>query len=443
MTAIDLNTGATAPVADEIDLVDLPVTGTVPRDLNGVLVRNGPNPLRGHFEGTDVLSWWPEDAMLHGISFQEGRVTGYRNRWARTQRWARVHAPDIALSLLDTNPNVNVLQHAGEILALAEGGVPLAMTAELDFLGATRRHMGLARGVTAHPKVDPQTGELMTFRAHWERPWLRYGVTDSEGTQSADVEIEMPSPSMMHDMAITATYSILLDLSVTYDFSMLSRGYRMPLRWHDDRKSQLGVIPRHGGEMRWFDVTPCFIQHVANAYDADESTIVLDVVRYPEYFRLASSGAGFEDSPLGVLWRYLIDLDKGTVTERQLDDVGIELPRINEGRTGRPYRYLYAAEQPTNTEIRGVVRYDLEGGAKQRYRVPEGDQNSEPIFVSRPTASSEDVGWLLVCVYRHATDTSDLVILEGRDIESDPIATVRLPRRIPAGFHGAWLPRDC
>ena len=130
------------------------------------------------------------------------------------------------------------------------------------------------------------------------------------------------------------------------------------------------------------------------------------------------------------------------VIEKQIDDMGIELPRINEERTGRPYRFLYAAEQPTCTEMRGIVRYDLERGSMQRYRVPEGDQNSEPVFVSRRTASAEDDGWVLVCVYRHATNTSDVVILDGRNIASDPVATVRLPRRIPAGFHGAWLPRE-
>lgn len=442
MAAIDLNAGALAPVVDEVHLVDLPAAGAIPRDLNGVLVRNGPNPLRGRFEGNDVLSWWPEAAMLHAISFQDGRVVGYRNRWARTQRWARVHDPDVAASLLDTNPNVNVLHHAGEILALSEGGAPLAMTDELETLGGARRHLGLAGGMTAHPKVDRQTGELMTFRADWKKPWLRYGVTDSNGAQSVDIEIELSSPSMMHDMAITATHSILLDLNVAYDFSMLSRGYRMPLRWHDDRKARLGIISRRGGKVRWFDIAPCFIQHVVNAYDAGASTIILDAVRYPRYLRFAYNDTAFEDNPLGVLWRYVIHLDKGVVTEEQIDDIGIELPRINEGRTGRFYRYLYAAEQPTNTEIRGVVRYDLGRRSMQRYGVPEGDQNSEPVFVSRPNACGEDDGWLLVCVYRHLTDSSDLVILDGRNVEGDPIATVRLPRRIPAGFHGAWLQKD-
>jgi carotenoid cleavage dioxygenase len=144
----------------------------------------------------------------------------------------------MSLPVLDTNPNVNVLHHAGEILALAEGGAPVAITAELETLGAARGHPGLAGGMTAHPKVDPETGELMTFRADWKKPWLRYGVVDRKGAQSIDIEIELPSPSMMHDMAITATHSILLDLNVAYDFSMLSRGHRMPLRWHDAREAR-------------------------------------------------------------------------------------------------------------------------------------------------------------------------------------------------------------
>lgn len=418
------------------------MNGALPPELDGVLVRNGPNPLRGRFEGNDVLSWWPQPAMLHAIQFRDGRALSYRNRWARTRIWAREHAPQQAAELPDTNPNVNVLRHAGETLALAEGSAPLAMTAGLDFLGASQRHPGLAGGMTAHPKVDPVTGELMSFRSHWEQPWLRYGVTGPDGQPQVDQVIEVPGPSMMHDMAITGRYSILLDLNVAYDFSMLQRGYRMPLRWHDERQSRLGVIPRHGGPVRWFEVAPCFILHGVNAYDADDATLVLDVVRYPHYLRLAAGGTGFEDNPLGVPWRYVIHLARGTVSEHALDDAGIELPRINEGWTGRPYRYAYAVRQPTNVEMRGVVCYDLATGATQQYRVPPGDQNSEPVFVPRPGAQDEDDGWVLVCVYRRASDTSDVVVLDGRDIAGEPLATVRLPQRIPAGFHGAWLPRE-
>jgi carotenoid cleavage dioxygenase len=442
MKSIDLNAGAIAPVSRELDLGALRVTGTVPPELDGVLVRNGPNPLSGHFEGNGVLSWWPEAAMLHAIAFEHGEVTGYRNRWLRTQRWAQVRARESASSWPDTNPNVNVIRHAGEILALAEGGAPLAIAPTLDTLGSPRLHSGMAAGTNAHPKIDPYTGELVTFRADWKAPYLRYGVADAAGVQTLDIDIALPAPSMIHDIAITATRSILLDLNVAYDFGMLAQGHRMPLRWHDERCSRLGVIQRRGGDVRWFEIAPCFIQHVVNAYDVDDMAIVLDVVRYPWYLRLKPESTTFEDNPVGTLWRYRIDLASGRVDETPVSEEGIELPRINERWTGQPYRYLYAAAQPTPVEMRGIVRYDWHRGVIERYEVPEGDQNSEPVFVPRPSGTEEDDGWVLCCVYRHTTHTSDVVILDARDVAAGPVATVHLPTRIPAGFHGAWLGKN-
>lgn len=440
MTTIDLNAGALAPVASEVEYLSLRVSGTLPDDLDGMLVRNGPNPLTGRFEGEGVLSWWPEAAMLHGISFEGGKATAYRNKWLRTQRWARVREPQASLSHLDTNPNVNVMRHAGETLALAEGGLPLAVSPMLDTLGPPSRHPFAATGMTAHPKIDAGTGELVMFHADWKPPFLRYGVADAEGETRVDFEIALERPSMMHDIAITQTRSIVLDLNVGYDFSMLKRGHRMPLRWDDERGARLGVVPRHGGKVRWFDVSPCFIQHVVNAYDEAGTTVVLDAVRYPWFLRLMPGGDAFEDNPLGTLHRYRIDLASGRVQEHAVDALGIELPRINELLTGRPYRYFYAVEQPSPVEMRGIVRYDWQSGTYERYGLPPGDQNSEPIFVARRGAQAEDDGWVLSCVYRQATATTDVVVLDARDIAAGPVATVHLPVRIPAGFHGQWLP---
>ncbi|KWA33468.1 carotenoid oxygenase family protein [Burkholderia territorii] len=422
MTTFDLNRGAIAPVADEINVVDLRVTGTIPPELDGTLLRNGPNPPGGRFDGNDVLSWWPEAAMLHAIAFERGRAAGYRNRWARTRRWANVHAPEQAPHLPDTNPNVNVVQHAGELLALAEGGAPLAITAALDTLGAPARHPAFDGAMTAHPKVDPATGELILFRADWRAPWLRYGVADAHGVQRVDLAVDLRAPSMMHDLAITETRSLLLDLNVGYDFAMLKQGHRMPLRWHDDRDARIGVIPRHGGDVHWFGIEPCFIQHVVNAYDCDASCIVLDAVRYPWFLRLDARTGRFAGNPVGELWRYVIDTANGLIDEGPLADGGIE--------------------QPNNAEMRGVMRFDHVRGTTTRYAVPAGDQNGEPVFVPRPGGTDEDDGWLLVMVYRAATDTSDVVILDARAIDAAPVATVHLPRRVPAGFHGAWVPRE-
>ncbi len=439
MSTADLNKGALAPVFDETECLAPVVIGEIPEGLNGTLIRNGPNPLNGRFAGNDVLAWWGEAAMLHGITFADGKALAYRNRWVCTTRWAEHTGASLTETIVDSNPNVNVIKHAGVILALAERGQPAAINYELETLGPTPAQSAFSRGISGHPKIDPVTGELMTFQATWEQPWLRYGVIDADGHETLNMNIDVAAPAMMHDIAITETHTIFMDLNVGFDFSMLQRGYRIPVCWQPNRRSRLGVLARHGGNVTWLEIEPCFIQHVVNAWNTPAGEIVLDVVRYPWYFRPNPDGQDFLPNPLAVLWRYTIDLQRGNVAEQQLGDRHIELPRINEIHTGRENRYLYAVEQPTDTEMRGIVRYDLVSGATLRHAVSEGDQNSEPVFVPRPGAVDEDDGWLLVCVYKKASDTSEIRMLDAKNIFDPPLATVELQRRIPAGFHGAWI----
>lgn len=441
MTIFNLNEGALAPLSNEFDIDSFEVTGQIPSDLNGVLLRNGPNPFSGRFDGHDLLAWWPEAAMLHGLYFSNGRAERYRNRWARTRDWASVHARDQMDSLLDSNPSINIISHAGELLALAEGGKPLAINTELESLGPSNQS-GISNGVAAHPKKDPQTGELITFRANWDHPWLSYGVLDPTGKEVFSTHIDIQSPMMMHDMAITPTHSVLFDLGVAYDFSMMKQGYSIPLRWHKERQCRIGIIPRYGGALRWFKIESCFIQHIANAYNGPDGTIIIDAVRYPWYMRAVQSQAKFEANPLAVLWRYTISVESGKINESAVDELGVEFPRINESLVGQKYHYLYVAEQPTNKEIRGVVRYDVNTGLTTKFAVPPGDQNGEPVFVAKPKPCAEDDGWILFYVYRAKTDRSDLVILNASDMSGDPQAVVHLPHRVPAGFHATWIASD-
>jgi len=223
---------------------------------------------------------------------------------------------------------------------------------------------------------------------------------------------------------------------------MMQQGYRIPLRWQEERQCRIGIIPRFGGTMNWFEIESCFIQHISNAYDGPDGTIVIDAVRYAWYMRALLSEASFEANQLGVLWRYTINLKNGNVSECALDELGVEFARTNESLVGQKYQYLYVAEQPTNEEIRGVVRYDVNTGSKTKFAVPFGDQNGEPVFVAKPGSSTEDDGWLLVYVYRAKIDRSDLIILNANDISGDPQAVVHLPHRIPAGFHATWISSD-
>ncbi len=442
MKELDLNSGALAPVAAEIELDDLPVIGSIPQGLAGTLIRNGPNPLNGLFEGSGVLSWWPEAAMLHATRLNGATgSTSYRNRWVRTHNWAIHNNAANPDQFPATNPNVNLINHAGELLALAEGGAPVATNIELASLGPARHHSGLANAVTAHPKVDPRTGELMSFRANWEAPFLSYNVHSKTGEALHSTAIDVPAPAMMHDMAITTTHSVFLDLNVAYDFSLFAKGYRIPICWQNSRTARLGIIPRTGddSETLWITIEPCFIQHVINAYNHDADTIVLDVMRYSHYLQLDESGSGFQPDPLATPWRYTINLQSGTAQETQLHALNMELPRINEIFTGLPYRYTYAVEQPSNEEMRGICKLDVTNGNITRFELPRGDQNSEPVFVADSKGHDEDSGWVITCVYREKTHTTDVVILDAKNIAAKPLATIPLPCRIPAGFHGIWV----
>lgn len=454
METLDLNQGALAPVTDEVTIAELDVSGQIPTGLDGTLIRSGPNPFDGRFSGGDMLSWWVAPAMVHGVALDNGTARWYRNRWVETGHRKRLSETDRSADRLwDHNPNVNVISHGGRVLALGEGGIPFELDDRLVTVGPTSFGGALSTpagptGMTAHPKIDPRTGELVFFRADWQPPYLRYGTLDAAGKHTVDQEVELPVPVMMHDFAITATRAVFLDLNVGYDFSMLQHGAAMPLRWLDEKPARIGVMPRAGGAVSWVDITPCFIQHVVNAHDLDADTVVFEAVRYDRFLDFDADSCTYRHNPLGTLWRYTLRCDSRTgsmtVAEQQLDDRFVELPRIDERLTGRPHRYTYAVEQPTDVEMRGLIKYDVEGGTSQRHAVAPGDQNSEPIFVPRGRADADadgvgDDGWILACVYRRATDTSDVVILDASDLSADPVATIHLPRRIPAGFHGAWI----
>ncbi len=449
----DLNRGALAAVSEELTIVSPSVTGELPAELTGTLMRNGPNPFDGRFSGADMLAWWVGPAMVHGIDFRDGRARWYRNRWVRTGTWHRHRDPDHeADSLWDHNPNVNLISHGGRLLTLGEGGMPFVVSRELETVGPTTFGDALTgatgpTGMTAHPKIDPVTGALVYFRADWQLPYLRYGVLDADSTMVVDQAIDLPRAVMMHDFAITETRTLFLDLSVGFDFAMLRHGAAMPLRWLE-KPARIGVMARSGGPVAWVEIERCFIQHVVNAYDHDAQTIVFEAVRYPVFLDFDVDTGGYRPNPLGTLWRFTLHIDPASgsisVDEQPLDDRFIELPRIDERQIGRAHRFTYAVEQPTDSEMRGLVKYDSHTDTSERMVIPSGDQNSEPIFVPRQDSAAPrgDDGWLLACVYRQATDTTDVIVADASDLTAEPVATVHLPCRVPAGFHGAWVPSE-
>lgn len=441
-------TGNLAPVSDEVDAFDLPVTGALPPELTGRYFRNGPNPLPGEDRG----HWFAGHGMVHGIRIAGGRARWYRNRWVRTRLLDRVRTGRDGPRELAVNPaNTHVIEHAGRLLALCESGLPYALTPELDTVGPCDFGGRLTTAMTAHPKEDPVTGQLHFFGYGVVPPYLTYHRLAADGSLEHSSTVDVPGPTMMHDFAVTRRHVVWLDLPVTFHRDLVGSG--MPFQWDDGYGARLGVMGHDGGPVRWFDVEPCYVFHVGNAREDEAGRIVLDVVRYDErawtrvWPRLGGDAAGRHGigpaavaAGLGVsrLYRWTIDPATGTVGEEPLDDRLVEFPTVDDARVGRDNRYLYAVADDSATAA--VVKYDVRDGATSTYELGTDRVAGEAVFVPAEGGRGEDDGWLLSIVTDRSGTSSDLLVLDASDLSAAPVAAVHLPRGVPAGFHGSWIP---
>ena len=160
------------------------------------------------------------------------------------------------------------------------------------------------------------------------------------------------------------------------------------------------------------------------------------MVRHSKLFDFDRNGPSEGESSL---CRWLIDPHRTRVTESTLDDSPQEFPRLDERLTGQAYRYGYRVAGSLSTGG-GLYRHDLLNGGREQYQQGPDRRFMEPVFVPRSADSGEDDGWVLAFVYDRSTDGSDVVVLDAADFGGEPVATVHLPRRVPFGFHGNWIP---
>jgi carotenoid cleavage dioxygenase-like enzyme len=437
--------GNYAPVRVERTDHDLEVTGQLPAALDGQLLRTGPNPA-GPVGANH--HWFLGDGMVHGIDISGGRARTYRNRFVRTTKVAEAR-PDLpavgAAPAGAVNPGsgaVHVIEHAGRVLALGEVGLPYELTHELDTVGPYTFDGKLLTSMTAHPKLDPVTGDLHFFGYDFGPVHLRYHRANAAGELVQTEVIDIPRTTMMHDFNVTASRIVFMDLPVVFNLERLARR-NMPFAWDPEAGARLGVMPIGGtnDDVRWFEIEPCYVFHPLNAFD-DGDKVVIDVVRHPSMFATSTIGP---DGDASQLWRWVIDLAAGTVTETQLDDRPSEFPRVADASVGRSYRFGYAAARDASLvgetfDTDGLVKYDLANDTSTFHSAGPGRVPGEGVFVADPDGSHEDDGWVLSVVYDAATDRSDVIVVDARDFSALPVATIHLPTRVPFGFHGSWVP---
>ncbi|MFJ9454378.1 carotenoid oxygenase family protein [Kitasatospora sp. NPDC101447] len=444
MTAKPYLTGHYTPVADEITATGLTVEGTLPPELSGRLIRNGHNPK----PGVTPTHWFKGSGMVHGIRLRDGRAEWYRNRWVHTPAldgapYLTEHGPDLTASVAGTH----VIEHAGRLLALCEANLPFELTPELETVGAHDFGGRLRTAMTAHPKVDPVTGELHFFGSSPVPPFLTYHVADAGGEIIRSVEVPGASAALKHDFGLTRHHVVFIEGNVTFDPAEHSG---IPYGWRDEQPARIGLMPRAGdgaGRIRWFSIEPGNLLHVGNAYEDGLGRVVLEGPTVDaEGFRrswnwwVGAPGRGSEPLSRSFNRRWVVDPAAGTVDEQIIDDLPVEFPTLNEEYLGAEHRYQYAVSFPDDEGYGeyGIVKYDRVTGARRIRRIGDARLPSEAVFVPAAGATGEDDGYLLTVVSDLKQDASQLLVLDASGL--DRVATVHLPRRVTAGIHGSWIP---
>ena len=444
--------GNFAPVRQEITTQTLQVVGELPSNLSGMFLRNGPNP---QYSPLGQYHWFDGDGMLHGVRIHNGRAE-YQNRYVRTKGWQIEHEAGKAIwsGLLEPpqidNPygatkntaNTALVWHAGQMLATWEGGAPYAIDLPtLDTVGEYTYDGKLASSFTAHPKIDPMTGEMMFLGYSFAPPYLQYGVVSSKGELLRTVPIELPMAVMMHDFAITENYTIFMDLPLTFSQERMQKG-EPPLMFESNRPSRFGIVTRHGdnSNIRWFETPACYVFHTLNAYEEGDEVVLIACRMNSTNVLMSESASALEDStPRLHQWRF--NLNTGTVSETKIDSIASDFPRINENFLGRQTRYGYAGRmaQGSMPLFDGVIKYDLNANNSQIHEFESGCYGGEAVFAPHPDSKDEDEGWLITFVRNSKEETSELVVIDAQDVASEPVARVLIPQRVPYGFHGAWI----
>lgn len=483
--------GNFGPVEDE-RFEEVPVTsGKLPAGLDGAYVRTGPNPALPPVAG---YHWFDGDGMLHSVRIKGGKVT-YCNRYVDTARLAQERAAarplfpkmgdmfgKVGLAVLMLNQlavklgvvstkdgagtaNTALTYHAGRLMALNEGDLPYSVrvlcSGLLETVGRFKFDSSWRGPFTAHPKTDSATGDLMFIGYSFEsKPYVRAGVMDKSGALVRRWGVDVPYPTMMHDMAATRSHLVVLHLPLVFDPKVMVEKNGLPFVLDKKLPGRLGLLRRdqpsaEQAEVQWFEVPgPGFMAfHVAASFEDNQGRVKVYACQQ-DNVTLDLDAVNCEQE-LGRLTEYCLDPKTGTATSRRMSEVVCDFPVHNPATSSSQCRYTWAATMDTHgstPSFTGIAKFDLttrpgRDACVGRIAFPPGCYGGEAVFVPRAgggdpreaAKAGEDDGLLAVFVYNSEQDSSTFQLYDARTMSAKPVAVVALPRRVPYGFHGTWV----
>ncbi|CAM9200725.1 unnamed protein product [Discosporangium mesarthrocarpum] len=485
--------GMYAPAANDCELTECKVEGELPAALEGEFARNGPNP---KFAPRSGYHWFDGDGMVHAVRIKDGKAF-YSSHQVKTEKLRLETEAGRAVflklgdmssilavprllnnavrevlglqknleSMRESTANTALEYHAGKLLALNEGGLPYQLRVlcdgVLETVGTLTYEGKMQQPFTAHPKLDPVSGKLYGFGYQLKKqPYMTFYVLDKEGKLERQFPITIPNPVMMHDMALTESYVVFLDTPLVMDPSLLIKG-QLPLVLKKELGARFGLLPVDATDessIRWFDLPEAFMTfHSLNAWEergADGKVTKVNVVTCDmDEFDLDISNMNPDNLPKPTLT--VLDLVSGEATRQQAcicePKTGMDFPQIPRHLLGRKIKYGYGTVFGKEGYGVEAAKMDLQASSPETAivgKIPfgEGKVGGECLFIPNTaqagTKQSEDDGFLVTFVINEALENSDLCVWNAKTMDPTPVARVKLPVRVPLGFHALFVSKE-
>jgi carotenoid cleavage dioxygenase-like enzyme len=471
--------GLNKPARFECEVHDLVVEGEIPGDLNGAFYRVQPDPQFPPRLGDDIA--FNGDGQVSMFHFHDGEVD-LKHRWVETDKFKVERKAGKALFGAYRNPltddpsvkgmirgtaNTNVIGHAGRLYALKEDSPAVVMDpVTLETLGYWNFD-GKMTGetFTAHPKIDPVTGQMIAFgyaaKGLLTRDIVYYEI-DPEGNLTKETWFELPYYCMMHDFGVTRDYAVFHVVPHISSWERLEKG--LPHFGFDTKEDVwLGVLPRNGAgsDVKWFKSPNLFASHVMNAFN-EGTKVHFDIpVSKNNFFPFFPDVDGKPFNPQEAatfLTRWTVDMaspGEEFESKTRLTNMVGEFPRIDDRFAMQDYRHGWMLvmdgerpfEMPGGRTNAGALmnvlgQYDHRTGHEKQWWCGPVSTLQEPCFIPRSADAPEGDGYIVMVQNLLAENLSNLLLFDATDIEQGPVATIKLPVRLRFGLHGNWTPGD-
>lgn len=452
--------GYRSPLSDRLETAALTIEGKWPTELAGTFYRNG--PARHDVGSLRYRHWFDGDGMIQAFRTADGKVS-HQGRMIETDKYKRERAAGRALErgfgtvTPDLPPpssaaavnvaNINVIEHAGRLLALWEAADAHAIDPRtLDTIGIHAWRDDL-KGMpfSAHPRIEPD-GTMWSFGYLPGADRLALYRIGKDGALRAAKVLTVPDIGMVHDFVSTERHLVFLLPPISFNRAKARTvSFLDSYDWHPERATRILVIDKNTLEIvRRHEIAGCFVFHFGNGFEEADGTIRFDAARHAnpkimtDSLRYVMRGEWRPNDPTPHM---VVRLDaEGGARAEMLDGASCEFPRTDPRRIARRHRQVWSVlfDGDQSWPSAGVIRRDLETGKTDIHRYPAHVTVEEHVYVPRP-GGGEGEGWLIGTHLDTKTGVTRLAAFDAMQLANGPIAVASLPYPLPLGLHGSFV----